>query len=92
MNQYLCACLKLLKKQRDVGQSIIPTEIIKSERGFMLMKMFQPREVKHAKSKFKENITSAINPYKLVEEIQWIEETLWELNKRYKNYSLSGLH
>ena len=33
LNQYLCTCLKLLKKQRDAGQSVISTDMIKSERG-----------------------------------------------------------
>ena len=31
LNQYLCACLNFLKKPRYSGQSVISTEIIKSE-------------------------------------------------------------
>ena len=39
LNQYLCARLKFLKKQRYLGQSVISMEHIKSERVCMLMKM-----------------------------------------------------
>ena len=46
-NQYLCACLKLLKNQRYAGQSVISTEMIKSERFCMPMKMVQSRKVKY---------------------------------------------
>ena len=48
--QYLCACLKLLKKQRYVGQSVISFDKIKSERDCMIMKMVQSRKVKDIKS------------------------------------------
>ena len=74
LNQYLCACPKLLKKQRDAGQSGISTEQIKSERVCMLMKMVQSRKVKDAKSTYKEKVTSVINPYQLVGDIQRIKE------------------
>ena len=50
INQYLCVCLKLLKKQRYAGQSVIYTEMIKPERVCMLMNMVQSRKVKYAKS------------------------------------------
>ena len=49
LNQYLCACLKLLKKQIDAGQSLIFTETIKHERVCMIMKMVQSRKVKGVK-------------------------------------------
>ena len=39
LNQYLFTFLKLLKKQRDAGQSVISMEMIKYERVCMLMKM-----------------------------------------------------
>ena len=39
LNHYLCTCLKLLKKQRDAGCSVISTDKIKTERVCMLMKM-----------------------------------------------------
>ena len=55
------------------------------------MKMVQSRKVKYVNSTYKENITSAITPYQFVGDIQWIEEALWELNKKRKNYSLAGL-
>ena len=91
LNQHLCACLKLLKKQRYAGQSVISNGMIKSKRVFMLMKMIQSRKLKDAKSTCKENITSAVNPYQLVGEIQRTEEALWERNKKCKRYSLAGL-
>ena len=49
LNQYLCACLRLFKNQRDSGQSVISTEHIKYERVFMLMNMLHSRKVKYAK-------------------------------------------
>ena len=48
LNQYLCACLKLLKKQREAGQSVISTETVEYENIYMLMKMVQSRKVKYA--------------------------------------------
>ena len=62
LNQYLCAWLKLLKKQRYSGQSVISTEIIKYEMFCMLMNIVQTRKVKDAKSTYIEKITSAITP------------------------------
>ena len=91
LNQYLCACLKWLKKQRYACQSVISTSMIKSEMVCMLMKMVQSRKVKDIKLTHKKNITSAINPYQLVGEIQRIKQYLWEQNKRCKKYSLSGI-
>ena len=91
LNQYLCACLKLLKKQIDAGQSVISMEHIKSERVCTLTKMVQSRRVKYAKSTYRENITSVITPYQLVGDIQGIEEVLWDRNNKCKNYSLAGL-
>ena len=64
--------MKLLKKKRDAGQSVIYTEHIKSERACMLMKMVHPRKVKDTKSTYKENITSTITPYQLIGDIQGI--------------------
>ena len=55
LNQYLCARLKFLKKQRYLGQSVISMEHIKSERVCMLMKMVQSRKVKYSKSTYKKN-------------------------------------
>ena len=66
INQYLCALLKLLKKQIYACQSLISVEMIKSERVCMLMKMVQPKKVKYSKSTYKEKITSNITPYQLV--------------------------
>ena len=65
--------------------------MIKPESVCMLINMFQSRKVKYARSIYKENITSDINPYELVGEIQRIEEALWGCNNKCKNYSLSGL-
>ena len=84
LNQYLCACLKLLKKQIYAGQSVISMEHIKSVRVCMLMKMVQSRRVKYAKSTYKENITFDINPYKLVGEIQRTKEYWRECNNKCK--------
>ena len=53
LNQYLYACLKLLKKKRDSGQCVIYTEMIKSETVCMLMKMVQSSKVKYSKSTYK---------------------------------------
>ena len=50
LNQYLCACLKLLKKERYSGQSVISTEMIKFERVCMLMNMVQSRRIRYSKS------------------------------------------
>ena len=83
--------MKLLKKQIYAGQGVIFTEMIKSERVCMLMNMVHSMKVKDAKSTYKENTTSGINPYQLVWEIQWIEEALWGCNKKCRNYSLAGL-
>ena len=69
LNQYLCACLKISNKQRDAGHSVISTEMIKSERVCILMKMVQSRKVKGDKSTYKENITYTITPYQLAGEI-----------------------
>ena len=91
-NQYLCACLKLLKKQRYAGQSVISTEQIKSESVCMLMKMIQSVMVKYSKSIYKEKITSSITPYWLVWEVQWIKEALWERKNKFKEFALSGIH
>ena len=49
-------------------------EMIKYERVCMLMNMVKSRKVKYSKSTYKEKITSAINPYHLVGDIQGIEE------------------
>ena len=57
----------------------------------MLMNMVQSRKVKYSKSTYKENITSAITPYHLVGDIQWIEESLWERKNTCKKYSLDGI-
>ena len=46
LNQYLCACLKLLKKQRYAGHSAISTDQIKSQKMCILIKMVQSRKVK----------------------------------------------
>ena len=91
LNQYLCACLKLLKNQIYAGQSVISMEHIKSVRVCMLMKMVQSRRVKYDKSTYKENITSDITPYQLVGDIQGIEEALWYLNNKCKKYYLARL-
>ena len=53
LNQYLYACLKLLKKKRDSGQCVIYTEMIKSETVCMLMNMVQSSKVKYSKSTYK---------------------------------------
>ena len=66
LSQYLCPCLKILKKQRDTCQIVLSTEMIKYERFCMIMKMVQSSKVKDAKSAYKEKITSAITPYQLV--------------------------
>ena len=50
LNQYLCTCLKLFKKQIYADWSVISLEYIKYERVCMLMKIFQSRKVKDAKS------------------------------------------
>ena len=84
LKQYLCACLKRSKKQRDAGQSEIYMNQIESERVFMLMKMVQSRKVKYTKSTYKENITSVITHHQLIGEIQVTEEDLWERNKTCK--------
>ena len=91
LNQYICACLKLLRKQRDAGQSVISTEMIKSEIVCMLMKMVQSRKVKYSRSTYKENAASSITPYHLVGEIQQIKEALWVIRNKCKEYSLAGL-
>ena len=91
LNQYLCACLKLLKKQIDAVQSVMYTDMLKYERVCMLMKMVQSRKVKYAKSTYKENITFDINPYKLVGEIQRTKEYWRECNNKCKKYSLDSL-
>ena len=91
LNQYLCACLKLLKKQRYAVQSVIYTEMIKYESVCMPTKIVHSRKVKDAKSAYKENITSDITPYQLVGGIQRIKEALWERNNKCKKYSLDGL-
>ena len=46
LSQYLCACLKLLKKQIDADHSVISMDQIKSERVCMLMKMVQSTRLK----------------------------------------------
>ena len=76
LNQYLCACLKLSKKQKDACQSVISTAMIKSGMVCMLMEMVHSRKVKYAKLTYKKNITSAIIPYQLVGEIQRIKKSL----------------
>ena len=91
LNQYIYACPKLLKKQRDAGQSVISMEQIKPERVFMHMNMVQSRKVKYAKSTYKERIVSIITSYPLVGEIQGIEEALWDRNKTCEKFSLAGL-
>ena len=48
--KHLCACLKLLKKQRDSVQSVISKEMVKSEMVCMIMNMVQSMKVKDAKS------------------------------------------
>ena len=73
LNQYLCACLKLLKNQSDAGKSVICMEMIKSGRVCILMKMVQSRKVKDPKSTYKEDTNSAITTYQLVRDIQRIE-------------------
>ena len=73
LNKYLCACLELLKKQIDVGHSVIYMDQIKSESVCMIMKMVQSNKAKEAKSTYKENITSSITPYRLIMEIDGIE-------------------
>ena len=83
--------LETVEEAKDVGQSVISMDMIKSERICMLMKMFQSMKVKDAKTTHKEKITSAITRYQLVGEIQWIEEALYECNKKCKYYSLAGL-
>ena len=83
--------MKLFKKQRDAGQSVISMEQIKYEWVCVLMKMVQSRKVKYSKSTYKENITFAITPYQLVGNIQGIKESLWDHKKTCKNYSLSGI-
>ena len=40
LNHYLCACLKLLKKQRYAYRSVISKDQIKSENFCMLVNMF----------------------------------------------------
>ena len=91
LNQYQCKFLKLLKKQRYAGQSVIYTDMIRYMRLCMLTKTVKSSKVKYAKSTYKEKTTSAITPYHLVGQIQRIKEALWEHNKRCKNYSLDGL-
>ena len=51
--QHLYSCLKLLKNQRDAGQSVSYTDHIKSERVCMLTKMVESRKVKDTKSTYK---------------------------------------
>ena len=92
LNQYLCTCLKLLKKQSYAGQSVISTDRIKSERFCILIKMVQSSKVKDDKSTYKENITSAITSNQLIGDIQGIEETLLDRNNTCKTFSLDGLH
>ena len=53
LNQYLCACLNILKKQRDAGQSVISVEIIQYENVCMILKVVQSRKLKYAKSTYK---------------------------------------
>ena len=53
LNQYLCACLKLLKKKKDAGQNVIYTYMVKYERVFMLTKMVKSRKLKYANSTYK---------------------------------------
>ena len=91
LNQYLCACLKLLENKIDAGQTLNSMEIIKSERVYMIMNMVQSRKVKYAKSTYKENINSIITTCQLVGENQRIEEALWDRNKKFKNYSMDVL-
>ena len=55
------------------------------------MKLVQSKKVKYAKSIYKENITSVINPYHLVGDVQGIKEDLWDGNKTCENYSLTSL-
>ena len=83
--------MKLMKKQRDAGPSVISMEMIKSERICMPMKLVSSRKVKYINSAYKEKITSAINHYQLVGEIKQIEDALWKHNKKCKNYALTGL-
>ena len=58
----------------------------------MLMNMVQSRKVKYVNITYKENITSMINPYKLVGEIQGAEEALWDRKNKCKKDSLAGIH
>ena len=58
----------------------------------MLMNMVQSRKVKYVNITYKENITSMINPYKLVGEIQGTEEALWDRKNKCKKDSLAGIH
>ena len=91
LNHYLCALLKLLNKQRDAGQSVISTEHIKYERVCVLVKMVHSRKVKYANSAYKEKITSSINPYRFIREINRIEEALWYHNKTCKKFAMACL-
>ena len=72
LNQHLCEWLKLLKKQRYAGRSLISKERIKYERVYMVMKMVQSSKVTYAKSTYKKDIISAITPYQLVGDIHFV--------------------
>ena len=49
LKQYLCTCLKLLKRQRGADQNVLSTEMIKSERVCILMEIVHSRKVEDAK-------------------------------------------
>ena len=74
VNQYRCAIKKLLRNQRDSGINFRKNDDIDSECVDRLMKNVVGRKDEVARANFKEKRDGEFTPYKMISEVDHIED------------------
>ena len=91
VNQYLCAILKIWKKQVDMNANNLTKDQIRSEQVTRLLNSVKTRKKTIARLNFEEKLESEFLPYLLVEKIPIIENKLFTRNSHSRKFCQSAL-